>query len=406
MELVIFLDWIIIIRNLGNKNNILNILYNRLAQEASYHYINLTFEFNDVKLNTLIAPHFKYILNNFIMLSKRAEHLLKVLVNRYIYEGQPIGSRTLSRDNNLNLSPATIRNVMADLEEMGLVCSPHTSAGRIPTVRGYRLFVDSLLQIKPLTGKEEQNLRQQFAIECDNQDLLEQTSNLLSNLTNLTGLVTLPKCCDKSLRHIEFLSLSKRRILVILVFNNAEVENRIIHTSRNYSPAELQNAANYLNTVCIGKDVKTLREELLNDLQMAQKDMDKLMQTVAEVTEKAFDDDENDDFVMTGQTNLMTFAELSNIEKLRDLFVVFNEKRDILHLLEQALKTRNMQIFIGEECGNKVFCDCTVITSPYVVEDKVIGVIGIIGPTRMHYERIIPIINLTAKLLGSALNPH
>ncbi|MBE9562426.1 MAG: heat-inducible transcription repressor HrcA, partial [Proteobacteria bacterium] len=250
------------------------------------------------------------------MLSKRAEHLLKILVNRYIHEGQPIGSRTLSRDNNLNLSPATIRNVMADLEDMGLVCSPHTSAGRIPTVRGYRLFVDSLLQIKPLTGKEEQNLRQQFAIECNNQHLLEQTSNLLSNLTNLTSLVTLPKCCGKSLRHIEFLSISKQRVLSILVFNNAEVENRIIHTSRHYSPAELQNAANYLNSDCVGKDIKTLRENLLNDLQVTRKNMDKLMQTVAEMTEKAFNDEDND-FVMAGQTNLMTFAELSNMEKLR-----------------------------------------------------------------------------------------
>ncbi len=339
------------------------------------------------------------------MLSKRAKHLLKILVNRYIYEGQPIGSRTLSRDGNLDLSPATIRNVMADLEEMGLVCSPHTSSGRIPTVRGYRLFVDDLLKIKPLTGKEEQDLRQQFATECNDQHLLEQTSNLLSNLTNFTSLVTLPKCCDKSLRHIEFLSLSNKRVLAILVFNDAEVENRIIHTSYHYSPNELQNAANYLNAACIGENIKTVRANLLDELQVTRKNMDKLMQTVTEMAEKAFDDVDND-FVMTGQTNLMTFAELSDIEKLRDLFVAFNEKRDILHLLEQALKTQSMQIFIGEECGNKVLCDCTVITSPYIVKDKVIGVIGIIGPTRMPYERIIPIVNLTAKLLGSALNPH
>jgi len=339
------------------------------------------------------------------MLSKRAKHLLKILVNRYIYEGQPIGSRTLSQDDSLGLSSATIRSVMADLEDMGLVCSPHTSAGRIPTVRGYRLFVDDLLQIKPLTSKEEQDLRLQFAIECDNQHLLEQTSNLLSNLTNLTSLVTLPKCCDKSLRHIEFLSLSDQRVLTILVFNNAEVENRIIHTSRHYSTAELQTAANYLNTACIGKDIKTVRKKLLDELQAARQNMDKFMQTVAEMAEKAFNDVDND-FVMTGQTNLMTFAELSDIEKLKNLFVAFNEKRDILHLLEQALKTQSMQIFIGEECGNKVLFDCTVITSPYVVKDKVIGVIGIIGPTRIPYERVIPIVNLTAKLLGSALNPH
>jgi len=341
-------------------------------------------------------------------LSERAQHLLKVLVNRYIRDGQPIGSRTLSRDTNLDLSPATIRNVMADLQEMGLVCSPHTSAGRIPTVRGYRLFIDNLLQVKPLSREEEQRLRHQFTQEYNNQRLLEQTSNLLSEVTHFAGLVMLPKHNYKALRHVEFLSLSEKRVLAVLVFNEQNVENRIIHTSRRYSPAELQSAANYLNDAFVGKDIKTVRKDLLRELEKTREDMDKMMQAVIEMADKAFDnfDTRERDFVMAGQTNLMAVAELSDVEKLRDLFVAFNEKRDILHLLDTALKAQSLQIFIGEESGNEVLCDCSVITSPYTVKGAVIGVLGVIGPTRMPYERVIPIVDLTAKLLGSALNHH
>jgi heat-inducible transcriptional repressor len=341
-------------------------------------------------------------------LSERAQHLLKILVNRYIREGQPIGSRTLSREATLTLSPATIRNIMADLEEMGLVHSPHTSAGRIPTVRGYRLFVDNLLQIKPLSYEEEQHLRRQFTQEeYDNQRLFAQTSNLLSEITHFAGLVSLPKHDSKALRHVEFLSLSKKRVLAILVFNEQEVENRIIYTSRNYSPAQLQSTANYLNKAFIGKNIKTVRQELLHEMQKTREDMDKIMQAAIEMADKAFENDEQAcDFVMTGQTNLMEIAELSNIEKLRDLFIAFGEKQDILHLFAQTLKAQNMQVFIGEESGYEVLCDCSIVTCPYTVKGGIIGVIGVIGPTRMPYERIIPIVDLTAKLLGSALNHH
>ncbi len=341
-------------------------------------------------------------------ISERAQHLLKVLINRYIREGQPVGSRTLSRETDLTLSPATIRNVMADLEEMGLVCSPHTSAGRIPTVRGYRLFIDSLLQVKPLDSQEELHLRSQFNQSECNQDLLEQTSHLLSEFTHLASVVMLPQCYSKALRHVDFLSLSEKRVLAVLVFNEQDVENRIIHTTRHYSSAELQSAANYLNDAFAGKNVKTVRNDLLHELQKTRKDMDKIMQAAIEIAEKAFEDKNTKerDFVMAGQTNLMDIAELSNVEKLRDIFVAFNEKRDILHLLDQTLKAQSMRIFIGEESGYEVLCDCSVITFPYSVKDNVIGVLGVIGPTRMPYERVIPIVDLTAKLLGSALNPH
>ncbi len=339
---------------------------------------------------------------------ERALHLLKVLVNCYIRDGQPVGSRTLSREAELKLSPATIRNVMADLEEMGLVCSPHTSAGRIPTVRGYRLFIDSLLQVKPVNREQEQRLRRQFRQKNNDRCLLEKTSNLLSEFTHLVGVVMFPKIDSKALRHIEFLPLSKKQVLVILIFNEQDVENRIIHTSRTYSPAELQNATNYLNNAFVGKDIKTVREDLLHELKETDKNGDKMMQIVIEMAEKAFNcsDFNERDFVMTGQTNLMEIAELSNVEKLRQLFITFNKKCDILHLFDQALKAKNRQIFIGEESGYEVLCDCSVVASPYIVKGTVIGVLGVIGHTRMPYERIIPIVDLTAKLLGSALNHH
>lgn len=339
-------------------------------------------------------------------ISERAQYLLKMLVDRYIREGQPIGSRTLSRETDLDLSPATIRNMMADLEEMGLICSPYTSAGRIPTVRGYRLFVDTLLQVKPLDNEEEQHLRQLFIQNYYEQNLWEQTSNLLSEVTHLASVVMLPRHNSKALRHVEFLPLSKKRVLVILVFNKYDVENRIIHTSRRYSPAELQYAANYLNNAFVGKEIKAVRADLLTELRETRQHMDSIMQTVIEVADKAFEEEAAaGDFVMAGQTNLMDVAELSSsVEKLRDLFVAFNQKRDILHLLDQALKAQRMHIFIGEESGYKVLGDCSVITSPYRVKGEIIGVLGIIGPTRMPYERVIPIVDLTAKLLGSALN--
>jgi heat-inducible transcriptional repressor len=343
-------------------------------------------------------------------LSERAQHLLKVLVDRYIREGQPIGSRTLSRDPNLDLSPATIRNVMADLEEMGLVRSPHTSAGRIPTVRGYRLFVDTLLHINPLDCAEEQRLRNQFNQKQNDPQLFEQTSNLLSEITHLASVVMLPRRNSNALRHVEFLSLSEARVLVILVVNEYEVQNRIIHTSRHYSATQLEQAANYLNTAFAGKDIKTVREDLLQELQETRQTLDDMMRTaIEEMAKKAFEssDSEERNLVMSGQTNLMEQADLSNVEKLRDLFIAFNQRYDVLQLLDKALNAEGVKIFIGEESGYQVFDECSVVTSPYYATDgSVIGVLGIIGPTRMAYERVIPIVDLTAKLLGSALNHH
>ncbi len=339
------------------------------------------------------------------VLSERAQQLLKNLVTRYIRDGQPVGSRTLSKDSELALSPATIRNVMADLEDMGLIISPHTSAGRIPTVRGYRVFVDSLLQIQPLAMAETLRLRQQLLESTDynKQNLLQQASDLLSEITHLAGVVMLPRHKCSMLRHLEFLPLSERRLLVILVINEQEVRNSIIHTSRDYAPSELQQAANYLNQAFAGRNIQNVRTDLLKDMDAMRVDMNQMMQVAIEVADKVFDAPNNSDYVMSGQTHLMEFAELSDIEKLRHLFEAFNRKRDILHLLDQALNASGVQIFIGEESGYKMLDECSIVTSPYEVDGQVVGVLGVIGPTRMAYERIIPIVDMTARLVTAAL---
>ncbi|MDY6994082.1 MAG: heat-inducible transcriptional repressor HrcA, partial [Pseudomonadota bacterium] len=306
-------------------------------------------------------------------ISKRAQHLLKTLVERYIRDGQPVGSVTLSREAEIDLSPATIRNIMADLEDMGFICSPHTSAGRLPTVLGYRFFIDTLLQIKPLNNEEASHLRQQFNLQesDDAQTVLAQASHLLSEVTHLASVVMLPRQDCRALRHVEFLSLSGKRVLVILVFNEHEVQNRIIHTSRRYTESELEQAANYLNAAFSGKDIQTMRQDLLRELRETRQHMDQVMQTVVEMADKVFDESScpEPDLMMAGQTNLMNVAELSDIEKLRHLFVAFNQKCDILHLLDQALTAQGVKIFIGEECGYEVFEACSVVTSPYYRAD-------------------------------------
>jgi heat-inducible transcriptional repressor len=343
-------------------------------------------------------------------LTERAQQLLKVLVERYIREGEPVGSRTLSRDSGMELSPASIRNVMADLEEMGFVASPHTSAGRVPTVKGYRFFVDTLLTMKPLEQQEVRLLRQQFASEETNpQSLLASASGMLSAITHMTGVVTLPRREHIAWRHIEFVKLSETRVLVILVVNEGEVQNRVLQLDRSYDATALQQISNYLNTHFAGKDIHTVRAELLNELHRTRENMNNLMLAAISMAEKVFDvrgRDENRSYVMAGETNLMEWAELSDVEKLRRLFDAFNRKRDILQLLDKCIAAQGVQIFIGEESGYQVLDECSVVTAPYKVDDQVVGVLGVIGPTRMAYERVIPIVDMTARLLTAALNPR
>lgn len=343
------------------------------------------------------------------VLNERAQHLLRVLIERYIRDGEPVGSRTLARDAVMDLSPATIRNVMADLEDMGFVKSPHTSAGRMPTVQGYRCFVDSLLTVQPLDGQDVQRLRNELNLDLEHKDLVERTSNLLSGITRMAGVVMLPRRKQASLRRIDFLPLSDNRVLVIMVINEREVQNRIIHTDRKYSQSELEMAANFLNEQFSGKDIAAVREYIVADLQQTHTDMNNMMQAAIDIAGQAFkadDQQEAEDFVVAGQANLMGFRELCEVDKLRHLFDAFTQKREILGLLDQCVNADGVQIFIGEESGYNVLDDCSVVTSPYSVDGRVVGVLGVIGPTRMAYNRVISIVDTTARLLGAALNPR
>ena len=342
------------------------------------------------------------------MLSERAQHLFRVLVQRYIGSGQPVGSRTLSRDSGLDLSPATVRNVMADLEDLGLLRSPHVSAGRVPTAQGYRFFVDSLLNVAPIDEGELAHLRTQLEIKGERESLMDAATSLISDVTHMAGIVTLPKQERLILRHVEFLALSPERVLVILVVNGSDVQNRVIHLGRPYSQALLQQVGNYLNEVCAGKDLLEVRESLLAELKEHRSSLDALMLTAIEMADKAFVKDIGGEeaLLVSGQTNLMGYGELADMEKLRHLFEAFREKTELLHILDQCVRADGLQIFIGEESGFEVLDGCSVIAAPYEREGKILGVLGVIGPTRMAYDRVIPIVDVTARLLGAALNQH
>ncbi len=340
------------------------------------------------------------------ILNERSLQLLKALVERYISDGQPVGSRVLSKDSKIALSPATIRNVMSDLEDLGLVHSPHTSAGRVPTASGYRLFVDSLLTVKPLESNDLSRLHQGLTDRDGSSDVISVASRLLSDLTKMAGVVTLPRREVVFLRHIEFLPLSNTRVLVIFVTNEQEVHNKIIHTSRLFSPAELQQAANYLNSVYAGRSLVSVKEALLKELQEDQEQVNQSMLDAVKMAQLAFDQNsEKDDYVLTGETNLMGFSELSDMDHLKKLFEAFSQKQTVIHLLDQCMKAEGVQIYIGQESGYQPFDHCSLVTSSYSVSDQVVGVLGVIGPTRMAYEKIIPFVDVTAKLLGAALNP-
>jgi heat-inducible transcriptional repressor len=341
------------------------------------------------------------------VINERAQLLLKTLIERYIREGQPVGSKALAQDAKLDLSPATIRNVVADLERLGLVSSPHTSAGRVPTELGYRLFIDNLVSIKPLQSREVQTLAASLDPASDTPQLVEMASTMLSGLTQMAGVVMMPVQKPAPLRQIEFLPLSENRVLAILVFNKEDVQNRVIHTARPYTLQELNHIANYLNEQFIGKDVHTVRQNLLKEMEGAKESMDRLMRTAIEMAAKVFeqpDSADGADYVMAGETNLMGYEEMADVARLRQLFEAFNEKQGILDLLDKSLQAQGVQIFIGHESGYEALDNCSVVTASYSANDEVLGVLGIIGPTRMAYDRIIPVVDVTAKLLGTVLN--
>ena len=345
--------------------------------------------------------------NRYTVPSNRAQQILRALVESFILDGHPVGSRRLSKTNGIDLSPATIRNVMADLEELGFIAAPHTSAGRIPTARGYRFFVDTLVKLRPPATREIVALQDQIVDDAgaDVKGLATAASAALSSLTSLAGLVTIPRQQHLILRQVEFLPISDRRVLAILVINDSEVQNRVLTMERDYTGGELQRAANFLNEHYAGKELRNIRSQVLDELRHTRETMNRLMIDTITIAQKAFElDSGRPEYIIAGETKLMGFDKLSDIDKLRQLFEAFNRQRDILRLLDRSIVADGVQIFIGEESGYQLLDDCSVVTAPYRVDNEIVGVLGVIGPTRMAYERVIPIVDITAKLVGAALN--
>jgi heat-inducible transcriptional repressor len=339
------------------------------------------------------------------MVDSRAQYLLKTLIERYIIDGQPVGSRVLSRQSGLELSPATIRNVMADLEEMGFITSPHTSAGRVPTAKGYRFFVDSLLVVKPLEQGEINDLQDQLQADRP-QALVSAAAQLLSQLTQFAGVVATPKRREPSFRHIEFLRLSERRVLLIIVTPDGDVQNRILHTDRPYTQSQLVEASNFFNDHYAGQPFAAIRSLLADELKQLREDVVGLMTAAVDAGDAALADS-RDDLVVSGEKNLLSAADLaSNMGRLRRLFEIFEQKTSLLHLLDLSNHAQGVHLFIGGESGLAPLDECSVITAPYEIDGQVIGTLGVIGPTRMAYERVIPIVDVTARLLSNALTQH
>ena len=339
------------------------------------------------------------------MLNTRAQLLLKTLVERYINEGQPVGSRTLSKFSGLDLSPASIRNVMADLEESGLIISPHTSAGRIPTSLGYRFFVDSLLTIKPLNAGDMFQLENQLHPD-DPQRLVASASQLLSDLNQFAGVVMTPKRRSSAFRQLEFLQLSEKRILLIIVTTDGEVQNRIILTDKTYSPSELVQAANFFNQNYGGHTFDEVHQKIKDELKQLHHNMSSLMTAALNAGSEALNET-RENCVISGERNLLRVHDLSSdMGSIRKLFDVFEQKTTLLQLLDRGQQASGVQIFIGGESGLAPLDECSVVTAPYEVDGQVVGTLGVVGPTRMAYERVIPIVDITAKLLSSALSYH
>lgn len=338
-------------------------------------------------------------------LNDRARHLLKVLVEGYIQEGQPVGSRTLAKQSGLELSPATIRNVMADLEDLGCIIAPHKSAGRVPTSLGYRMFVNGMVSVKPLTESALHNLQSEFQTHHGSQSLIQSASNMLSGVTQLAGVISVPKRDSLTIEQIDFVRLSANRILVVMVMEHDEVQNRIIHLERDFTASELQEASNFLNDILTGKDLQQAKQHLVQAMEKDRKLMNQMMISAIHLGEQALGTDdsaEKEDCLIAGKSNLIAYDDFANIDKLRELFTAFNQKRDVLSLLDRCMKADGVQIFIGSESGYSVFDDYSVVTAPYSINDENIGVLGVIGPKRMHYERVIPAVDVTAKLLTAA----
>ena len=338
------------------------------------------------------------------MLNVRAQALLKILVERYIADGQPVGSRALSRASSLELSPATIRNVMADLEEMGFVSSPHTSAGRVPTPKGYRFFVDTLLTVRPLEEVERAQIEESL-LPDDPHRVVAAASQLLSDLTHFAGVVISPRR-RAALRHVEFFHLSEKRVLLIIVASDGEVQNRVLVTDRPYSAAQLVEAANAINQNYAGHDFASIASRLRGELLDLHRDISALMRAAIETGGEPMRQP-GDGVVISGERNLFDVEDLSSDRaRLRKLFDLFDRKAQLLGLLDESERAEGVKIFIGGDSQLVPFDECSIVTAPYEVDGRVVGTVGVIGPTRMAYERVIPIVDVTAKLISTALSQH
>lgn len=337
-------------------------------------------------------------------LAPRARHLLRTLIARYIQDGEPVGSQTLARVAGLEVSPATIRNILGDLEDLGLLASPHTSAGRVPTAHGYRVFVDSLLQMQPPCEGELARLRQELAGGGSTQALLGSASELLSAMSHFVGVVSAPRREQFAFRQIDFVALDGRRVLAILVFADNEVQNRVIETRQEFAPGQLEQVANYLNAHFAGLPMAEIRTRLLLELRDARSELEQLLAHSIELAEQALQP-AADDMLVAGQTRLMGVQDLSDLERLRELFELFSSKREILQLLERTIQAPGVRIFIGEETGMMPLQGVSLVTAPYTANGQVLGVLGVIGPKRMAYDRVIPLVQATADVLGAAFSP-
>lgn len=362
--------------------------------------------FHCIKFAAKLAPcnNISDPMNEKYELDERAQVLLRELINSYTRDAQPVGSKNLAELSGLDVSSATIRNIMAKLEDMGLVNSPHTSAGRVPTEAGYRFFIDSLLEVDDLATASQRVISETFSANKTSSDLIHSATDILSRITHLAGIVSMTHTAPAEVRHIEFMKLSDRRVLVILVINKDDVHNKVIHVERDYSDLELQQAAQTLSRYLIGRSFESARKKLLNELSELRSDVNSILEPVLEAMEEVCNTNAHDDLLTSGETNLLQYAELTDINKLRSLFKVFNEKTDLLKLLDGCTSAKGVEIFIGSESGYSVLSDCSVVGAPYQIKGEIVGVLGVIGPTRIAYEQVIPIVDVTARLLTSALN--
>lgn len=337
-------------------------------------------------------------------LDARAQHLLKQLIEQHIASGVPVGSRQLARDSGLQISAATVRNVLADLEDEGLLMAPHTSAGRVPTRAGYRFFVDSLLQTLPVAPEARRLVLRHIGDHIpDTDEVLHAATEVLSQLTRMAGFVRVPRRATRILRHVDFLALREREVLAIFVTDRGDVENRLIRVEQALDQGQLAQAANYFNATYGGRPLQDILWQLQRDLQDNRDELDRILRNAMELGEEMLDADA-ERILIEGELQLLDLPDFADNERLRELLQAVRRKRDLVHLLDQSVRGSDVRLFIGEESGYAPLADCSVVAAPYSVDGEVVGVIGVIGPMRMPYHEIIPLVDGTARALGKALS--